>query len=1070
MNFEVYTIGDGVFVAQVFDMVAALFNYDGYVGLLAVGMLLGVILLGFKAVITQQLELQHFLLVVILYYLMFGIREDIQVTLEDSVTGDVWVVDNVPVGVAAGASIISTIGVKGAELFEQASNWPTITEDGYLNTLQIIVDARQVGIGGEANAGAPGDNVRESIRNYIMDCTLQGEKMDLLDMDVVKSAPDALAAIRWDSEIYTTRLYLGSGLTGQLYTCSDAYPALVSELTGPFLDRWDAYIRAQLGMEDDLSAWDAGSTLSQAVAEIAGAGVSAQLWMLNNLLYNLAVEAAEGDHISTGDVTSALLVEEAVAKRNVQFAAEQSLFRRFIRPMMSFVEALIYAVSPLMVFLFMIGPLGLALGAQYLKTLVWVTLWKPVIAILNMFIHMVVDEQMTLLDVSGVTRESWEGIYSSQLTIADWLATGGALAASTPAITLFLVWGGAYAAVHVAGRMQRGDFIDESKTAPSIETVAPVLTVGARYHAEATMGTAVIGAERTLPSIQLAQDVSRSVSSAERYRTEAARAADASVSTMLRESDLLSERAQSDMSFARSVMARGGQAMQVVYDKERAITQGLDLSHEEQQTVRYALALGLALSAGGSVSDRARAAEQARNAFESFQRGGVSGRGDVTHQSSTSDSDKTATGQRIADAVREDRSFRADFESAMRQDARDSRVSAFESGVSAATMAQVGQSLRLADTASRAYDAADQMRVMMGTGSIQDVLSFGAMLDYPAASAEAAALVRYAADPQQGGADLAKDFRSRVENLRGRGLFVGDAARAEKVAAAVSVMRAGASEPSAHADGIRLLGSVLERAGGISAAATEIDPQADRGLETQSAPLLEQHPETFFKEKATEHGLRDSPADVGRVARGGLTTLREIAGTPLRPMDAGKTIEAYIGQDSYRHEVTQAGAQFKDELATAGTNAQERFESAHPVERDATTWAKDEVESRARWVLDRLLDNEAKAYGAGVAALLSGEGVSQSIRVGKEEFRAQFIRDWETKYTEGKALGLSDTYADYYATYQTTSILENAGGSFDKPEYADIPQEHREILRSNDSRAITRLPGRDNAAVRKLLE
>ena len=68
---------------------------------------------------------------------------------------------------------------------------------------------------------------------------------------------------------------------------------------------------------------------------------------------------------------------------------------------------------------------------------------------------------MAALTSANYNLPSMMGIYQLDMELRQWLSIGGMLAASTPAITLMLIYRGAVTATHFLGRMDGGDYVNE---------------------------------------------------------------------------------------------------------------------------------------------------------------------------------------------------------------------------------------------------------------------------------------------------------------------------------------------------------------------------------------------------------------------------------------------------------------------------------------------------------------------------------------------------------------------------------------------------------------------------------
>lgn len=169
----------------------------------------------------RGINFQHVLVSWLVFATMFG--PSTRVSIEDAYTGQVRVVDNVPIGVAAAGSTISTVGFQITRLFETAFSTPAMTEYGFASSLQSLIKVRKQvmdrsGLGDANRVG--GSDIEQSWFNYIKECTLIGIDIGQKNLDQVLSDPNPMTAIRFDSRIYGTRIMLsGSSSDPGLHRC-----------------------------------------------------------------------------------------------------------------------------------------------------------------------------------------------------------------------------------------------------------------------------------------------------------------------------------------------------------------------------------------------------------------------------------------------------------------------------------------------------------------------------------------------------------------------------------------------------------------------------------------------------------------------------------------------------------------------------------------------------------------------------------------------------------------------------------------------------------------------------------
>ena len=258
--------------------------------------------------------------------------------------------------------------------------------------------------------------------------------------------------------------------------------------------------------------------VNAALDAIAGAGVGAQNYMVMATAAAFLPYAEAKNKRDLLQYQDAVAIEQAAQQRNTQWASEERLFARIVRPMMTFFEAFLFAVSPLMVFAIGLGPVGIRMVGKYLLFGLWIQLWQPILAIINLYLLMAIRFKMDALQdaaLGNTPLPSIEAIWKLDFLLSDYLGVGGMLAASTPAISLMLIYGSAITATHLAGRLQGGDYINEKIASPDVVNPAAALTVGPLQDHGPIRGTAAPGAESVTWTANVGQEVQRDLRSSQ---------------------------------------------------------------------------------------------------------------------------------------------------------------------------------------------------------------------------------------------------------------------------------------------------------------------------------------------------------------------------------------------------------------------------------------------------------------------------------------------------------------------------------------------------------------------------
>ncbi len=492
--FEIYSIGDADLLIQVINGVAALFGAGGLSSsgaFIVSGFLCGLFITCFKAIISQKLELHTFLAAFVLYNVMFVPK--VTVNVEDAYTGTVVPVANVPIGVAAPYAIFSQMGYWITQKEEQAFSMPRMTDVGFIDPLHVLMATQNPDFGtANYNLATNDMDLARTLQNYINDCVLRDINSATAAQDVqfqgVLNATDMLAAISVNAPAWTTTTFLtGQMPAGVTATCNDAFTALNTQLrSGPWLTEWFTYLQSTRG----ITLADVNSLM----ADMMNTATNAQQFMLNRIVEKHFIAGVVSQGAYNPSPAASAMLAQSMAQRNIQGAAQKSLFEEYARPLMAFVESFIFSLAPFMAFIVTLGGLGFPLLGKYLITLLWIQTWPPCMALVNLYTLNSFDKFTTDMatEIPTVSMLGMNSIYTNGET---WLAISGAMAAAIPAITLFLVTGSAIGMVNMLNRMQgTGDFVDEKAGAPEVMSSTKNgvqigdSTVGITSHGNSVMG------------------------------------------------------------------------------------------------------------------------------------------------------------------------------------------------------------------------------------------------------------------------------------------------------------------------------------------------------------------------------------------------------------------------------------------------------------------------------------------------------------------------------------------------------------------------------------------------------
>lgn len=578
MTYDLYSIGDANYLVGVLNAVAALGGSGKYASLMSISLLIGLIFTAVKAIFSQKFELQNFLVAVVMYQVMFGVQA--RVIVNDVYSGAAMPVDNVPWGLAFIGSTMSGVGYDMARSMETAFSTPKMSTDGFGGALAMILNARRVDSFGPANFGCSAPvldgpvsqadrkcSLGKSIENYVRDCVGPGIQQGFLSAEAIEQAPiDASASVAnaWQAmatpfQAISTTLTFGDNVPpgGRPVTCVDAY----SEISGR-IDQASASPNFRKFVASRTGARTYES-LDSAISAFGTASMGAQNFVLNQAVRNAY---GRGLIISQEDQANAtVLMSQATDQRNIQWAAEASIFSKLIRPIMTFFEGFIYATAPFMVFLIGLGPMGMSLVAKYLYLPIWISLWQPVMAIVNFYVNYIAEGRLSAFQgAEGSTFISLSGSLTAFSSMQDWLGTASMLAASVPAITGFLLYGGSQAFTALTSKLQSGDFVNEKTASPDIVNPAAAISTGAGNVADRAGGVRAFDADKNATSLNLSDTFQNVASSQSAVAQRSASAATQALTQKFSNTDAKSYTDEQLASLGGSVMASKDTALQSV--------------------------------------------------------------------------------------------------------------------------------------------------------------------------------------------------------------------------------------------------------------------------------------------------------------------------------------------------------------------------------------------------------------------------------------------------------------------------------------------------------------------------
>ena len=623
---NIYSVGDAHFLSQVLNAVAAICGTSDFSTACAVALLVGVIIICVQTVISGRgLPIQT--AAVCYLFWMICYFPTVSVNIHDVYTQQDRKVDNVPLGPAVIGSVVSTFGFKVTEMMETAFQMPTATAtltgsgDGaggrYANALYYLNSVIRLGNDpvlsksiDEINNDQRGDFTR-SLGDYVRYCTFRavqlGPQWGGKTISQINELPIS-QALAFNSDVYYTQVWQNG--TPRDYTCGDAWEVLYDKTTNTFRGGVNSEALTQLavklgGVQDKdpnltwnyAQAVDVGVETADALEALRIDATNAQDFMLTSLAYDIFRAGMARGYSDYHDRTTAVAINQAIAQRNMQWASEQTMFFDTMRPIMSFIEGFVYAITPFAGFIMLLGVFGLKLFFKYFMLLVWIQLWLPVIAICNMFIMSGATRELSEFSVGGLNPTSFYALDHISQTVSTWIATGGMFAAATPLLTFIIVSGSAFAITSLTGRLNGADHFNEKLPTPDIAQSAAAYQMAAFRHGDSYSGVKS-GAEGTIPTISLSGNYSNQVQAAQSSLNQASSSFTTSLMKGLSETGSLDRAFGEKGAFSRALSNADSQTLNSLQSWQKTVSNAAGHQVTDQQAVQAGAIINGGLGVG----------------------------------------------------------------------------------------------------------------------------------------------------------------------------------------------------------------------------------------------------------------------------------------------------------------------------------------------------------------------------------------------------------------------------------------------------------------------------------------
>lgn len=491
MALNIYTAGSGEFLEIILNASAMITGSGFSEDLARVGLIIGMLLLGFQAIWNGQgISFHKAGLLFVLYLLFYG--PTTTAVIEDTTTNQVRIVDNLPLGPTFVGSVISTVAYKITEVAEQGFSTPAMTEYGLFSSLNTIARVRDVlrnpmALDSFANyRKADGWDLPKSVTEYLTYCTLNPINLrNNTSIDELYRASGVEAIFNAPLLSQSAYIYDG-GYGGRLETCTVIRPILNAAIQDAMIDVMSDILDKGFAPEKAagkvVTAPDLENQIDQSIQSFAISGKNAQEYTQMSLIQPIFGDARVNALNHWQEQNAALALRESLNQQELQWAGKGDTFKHYMRPMIAFFEGLLYAMTPFMAFAMVLGDKGLSILGKYLVLPLAIALWMPLLTIVNAFTLWYASAEMqAIFDGYDAMSDSFAMLQLMDMdhAISKALGVGGLLAASVPPLALFIVSGSAMVANSIMSQMTQGDKFKSEDMMPRSKEQAPVMATTA---------------------------------------------------------------------------------------------------------------------------------------------------------------------------------------------------------------------------------------------------------------------------------------------------------------------------------------------------------------------------------------------------------------------------------------------------------------------------------------------------------------------------------------------------------------------------------------------------------------
>ncbi|HBC3404945.1 TPA: conjugal transfer protein TraG N-terminal domain-containing protein [Vibrio parahaemolyticus] len=483
-GFVIYSMGDPSFMRLALLGLSHAFE-QGAISIAKIGLMLGLLSVFWNGIWNPgKIEFKQFFIGFFLVLILFG--KSVPVTLIHA-DGGADAMPDIPIGIALGGTLATTFGytmANGLREFYHTTYVPGSAATGSyramigvdgddpstvpvagngLEPLRELMKMRFTGDidefkAGQAYAataaitsGASATDLSSSVDSYIKNCVLKDLYLKNGAQEINENAMSTLP-YSWDAmkvtyNGWTTEVNVDAGQGWKVMGCADAYTKIGNAIGTEW--KYVAEHGASIGGNaDEIQLKEGQSMLTQ---------TSYDAWKIkvNQILqYHWKKAKAGSPWASEAELMASQAEFQAIDQRRVSTAVQYSLWSEMAIPLITYIEAFVFLIGPIMPFVVAFGEKGMGMVIKYFFLLIWVNTWP----ILQVGVNMYLQNAMNNASFNSTSYDafSWAGYNTSFTELESFIAMGATLQTMVPALSLMLLYGSVHTAINLSNSASKG--------------------------------------------------------------------------------------------------------------------------------------------------------------------------------------------------------------------------------------------------------------------------------------------------------------------------------------------------------------------------------------------------------------------------------------------------------------------------------------------------------------------------------------------------------------------------------------------------------------------------------------